>query len=83
MSQNNQADRSRWSRSWIVLGVFYGLFFCWYTSWRLSVGGAFGCPRDCFSSTGDVLINVAVLWRTLNNPDLLNLNIVTWNLVAV
>ena len=32
MLQNNQADRSRWSRSWIVLGVFYGLFFCWYTS---------------------------------------------------
>lgn len=34
MPQNNQADRSRWSRSWIVLGVLYGLFFCWYTSFE-------------------------------------------------
>jgi hypothetical protein len=34
MSENNQADRSRWSRSWIVLGALYGIFFYWYTSFE-------------------------------------------------
>lgn len=32
MTEGNQLDRGRWSRSWIVFGILYALFFCWYTS---------------------------------------------------
>ena len=34
MAEGSQLDRRRWSRSWIVLGVLYGIFFCWYTSFE-------------------------------------------------
>jgi hypothetical protein len=34
MSEKNQADRTRWSRSWIVLGACYGIFLFWYTSFE-------------------------------------------------
>jgi len=34
MSENNNAGRSRWSRGWILLGVLYGIFFFWYTSFE-------------------------------------------------
>lgn len=34
MSENNNAGRSRWARGWILLGVLYGIFFFWYTSFE-------------------------------------------------
>jgi hypothetical protein len=34
MAEGNQVDRRRGSRSWIVLGVLYGIFFYWYTSFE-------------------------------------------------
>ena len=34
MSENNHAGRSRWSRGWMVLGLIYGIFFFWYTSFE-------------------------------------------------
>ena len=34
MAKNNQSDRTRWSRSWIVCGVLYGIFFYWYTAFE-------------------------------------------------
>jgi len=34
MAEGNQVHRRRWSRSWIVLGVLYGIFFFWYTSFE-------------------------------------------------
>lgn len=34
MVEGNQRNRARWSRSWIVLGVLYGMFFYWYTAFE-------------------------------------------------
>lgn len=32
--QNSSKISARWSRCWIVLGVLYGIFFSWYTSFE-------------------------------------------------
>ena len=34
MAESNKPDGRRWSRGWLVLGVLYVIFFCWYTSFE-------------------------------------------------